>query len=134
MKSSNWKIQQLPGLNAQNQAQLAEVGIYTTQQLLSQGSTTTKRQMLSNQLQVHIQHVNKWIALADLSCVPSVGCQYCGLLLHAGVSSTEQLAQTPLHRLHNQIRRFQVTHFRRADLCPDAGLVAEWIRQARSLV
>ena len=134
MKSSNWKIQQLPGLNAQNQAQLAEVGIHTTQQLLHQGSTAAKRQILSTQLHVHIKHINKWIALADLSCVPSVGCQYCGLLLHAGVSSTAQLAQIPLYRLHNQIRRLQVTTLQRADLCPDAGQVAEWIRQARSLV
>ncbi|MCG8368754.1 MAG: DUF4332 domain-containing protein [Pseudanabaenales cyanobacterium] len=134
MKSSNWKIQQLPGLNAQNQTQLAAVGVYTTQQLLNQGSTAAKRQILSTRLQVHIQHVNKWIALADLSCVPSVGCQYCGLLLHAGVSSTVQLAQMPLYRLHSQIRRLQVTTLRRADLCPDVGQVAEWIRQAKSLV
>ncbi|MDJ0704853.1 MAG: DUF4332 domain-containing protein [Leptolyngbyaceae cyanobacterium MO_188.B28] len=134
MKSSNWKIQELPGLNAQNQAQLAEAGIHTTQELLRQGGTVAKRQRLSNQLHVHIQHINKWMALADLSCVPSVGCQYCGLLLHAGVSSTAQLAQMPLHRLHNQIRRLQVKTFRRADLCPDAGQVAEWIRQAKSLV
>jgi predicted flap endonuclease-1-like 5' DNA nuclease len=89
---------------------------------------------LANQLQIKFQYVNKWVALADLARIPGIGCQYCGLLLHAGIGSVVQLAQTPAHRLHQQILRLQVATMQRRDLCPHVDEVAGWIKQARALV
>lgn len=132
-RPSNWKIEQLPGLSAQDQAQLLECGVETTLQLLQRTSTLVCRKKLANQLQVHIQHVNKWAALADLSRVPGVGCQYCGLLLHAGISSTAQLSEAPPCRLHQQILKLQVAMLQRKDLCPTVDQVVQWVQQARSL-
>jgi predicted flap endonuclease-1-like 5' DNA nuclease len=85
-------------------------------------------------LPIKVQYVNKWVALADLARVPGIGCQYCGLLLHAGICSVTQLAQTPAHKLHQQILRLQVATLQRRDLCPHVEEVAGWIKQARMLV
>lgn len=133
MESRYWSIEQLPGLSKQQQAQLQECGITTTKQLLEKASTKGLKQALANQLQINIQYVNKWVALADLARIPSVGCQYCGLLLHSGIASVYQLTQTPVHRLHQQIMRLQVATMQRQDLCPAVEVVQKWVQQARSL-
>lgn len=130
----DWSIDQLPGLSPADQAHLIECGIRTTRQLFQQTRTPLQRQTLATQIQTHIQYVNKWAALADLARLPAVGCQYCGLLLHAGVSSVMQLAQTPLPRLHRQVLKFQVATLQRQDLCPSLGEVSEWIAQAKVVV
>ena len=129
----DWPIEQLPGLSIQDQSKLREVGIATTGQLLQKASTERLRQALANQLQIKCQYVNKWVALADLARLPGIGYQYCGLVLHAGVCSVNQLAQTPIHRLHQQILRLHVTMMQRKDLCPHVDQVASWIKQAREL-
>ncbi|WP_144871794.1 DUF4332 domain-containing protein [Hyella patelloides] len=33
-----------------------------------------------------------WVTLANLVKITSVGCQYCGFLLHSGITSTTQLS------------------------------------------
>ncbi|MEA5507887.1 DUF4332 domain-containing protein [Halotia wernerae UHCC 0503] len=106
--SCDWPIEQLPGLSQEEQLKLQNCGITTTKTLVKQGSSPAAKMALANKLQVHLQYVNKWMALADLARIPGVGTQYCGLLLHAGIASVEQLAQTPTHRLHQQIMRLQV--------------------------
>jgi predicted flap endonuclease-1-like 5' DNA nuclease len=133
-QSSEWSINQLPGLSDRDCSKLQELGITTTGQLLKQASTPQSKQALANQLQIKSQYVNKWVALADLARIPGIGCQYCGLLLHAGIGSVAQLAQTPAHRLHQQILRLQVATMQRRDLCPHVEEVATWIKQARALV
>ncbi len=131
--SADWAISLLPGLGADDHARLIAYGIHTTLQLLHQGKTPQTRNQLASQLQIPIRHVNKWVALADLARIPGVGCQYCGLLLHAGVASPTQLAQTPLDRLHRQMLKLQVANLQRRDLCPDVGVVEQWSRQAQML-
>ena len=130
---SDWSIEQLPGLSAQDRDKLREAGIATTGQLLQKASTPQLRQALANQLQIKCQYVNKWVALADLARIPSIGCQYCGLLLHAGICSVTQLAQTPAQKLHQQILRLQVATMQRRDLCPHVEEVVGWVKQARQL-
>ncbi|UKO98239.1 DUF4332 domain-containing protein [Nostoc sp. UHCC 0870] len=131
MRYSDWPIEQLPGLSQEEQSQLQNCGIKTTVGLVKQGKTLQAKVALANKLQVNLQYVNKWVALADLARIPSVGTQYCGLLLHAGVASVAQLAQTPTHRLHKQILRLQVATMQRRDLCPPIEQVQQWSQQAR---
>ena len=130
---SNWSIEQLPGLSPRHQDLLQAVGINTTEQLLKIASTNQQKQKLSNQLQLHLKYIKKWVAMAELACIPSVGCQYCGLILHAGIVSVAQLAQTPVPRLHRQILRLQVANLQRRDLCPSVDQMQIWIRQAKIL-
>lgn len=131
--SRNWPIEQLPGLSPDEQAKLKAQGIHSTLELLSQTQSPAQQQALSQAIALHGKHVGKWSALADLARVPGVGCTYCGLLLHSGISSTDQLARASVHRLHPQLMRFQVAFLRRGDLSPSASQVAQWIAQAKAL-
>jgi predicted RecB family nuclease len=112
----DWPIAHLPGLSKENQSQLEECSITTTGQLIRMTKTQAAKVLLANQLQINIQYVNKWVAMANLARIPSVGCQYCGLLLHAGVASPAQLAQMPVERLHQQVLRLHVATMQRNDL------------------
>lgn len=131
--SANWSIDELPGIAAADLKQLHAQGIRTTFNLLSLGYTPEKRSILASTLGIHIRHINKWIALADLARIPSVGCQHCGLLLHAGVASPTQLSQTPIAGLHRQILKLQVAMMQRRDLCPTPDQIARWVQQAQRL-
>lgn len=131
-QQASWPIEQLPGLDAPDLAALKRHRISSTRDLLA-AARSTQKQQLAIQLQVHPQRLAKWIALADLSQVPRVGTQYCGLLLHAGVSSCTQLAQMPAPRLHKNLLRLQVALLQKRELCPTVGEVTQWIQQARQL-
>ncbi len=133
VRSQSWAIADLPGLDAEAQALLLNQGIDTTLQLWQQTATAAQRSQLASDLQIHPQYVNKWAALANLSRLPSVGCQYCGLLLHAGIASPAQLAQMSLAQVHQQILRLQVAELRRKDLCPSLEAVRQWIQDAIAL-
>lgn len=127
----DWPISHLPGLSKENQSQLEECSITTTGQLIRMTKTQAGKVLLANQLQINIQYVNKWVAMANLARIPSVGCQYCGLLLHAGVASPAQLAQMPVERLHQQVLRLHVATMQRNDLTPSVDRVQQWVQQAR---
>jgi hypothetical protein len=134
MQLCYWSIDKLPGLNQSEQDLLRNCGIDTTKELLAKANTSQAKQALANQLQLNIQHINKWSALADLARIPSVGYEYCGLLLHSGIASVGQLTQTPFHRLHRQIMRLQVATMQRKDLCPPVEMVKQWVEEAKTIV
>lgn len=133
LRSSQFPLDRLPGIAPEDLTRLLDRNIRTTADLLRSGSTPAKRGQLARDLQLHIHHVNKWIALADLARIPSVGCQYCGLLLHSGIASPMQLSQTPLGRLHRQILKLYVATMQRRDLCPTIDQVDRWISEAKLL-
>lgn len=133
MQPQYWVIDLLPGLMLPEQKLLKAQGIENTLDLLKQTPTLKSKIELAGKLKLHQKHLNKWIALADLARIPSVGSQYCGLLLHAGIASVGQLAQTPFHRLHRQIVRLQVTTIGRQDLTPPVSLVKQWVEEAKIL-
>lgn len=129
----SWPLDQLPGLSVSDRQKLNDCGINTTGQLIAATRTPETKQALPSKLQVHAHHISKWVAMAELSSIPSVNCQYCGLLLHAGIASVSQLAQAPVHRLHQQILRLHVATMQRRDLCPSVEEVQGWIKQARAI-
>ena len=130
----DWSIEELPGLNSEERSQLLECGITTTGMLISQANSPAAKVALSNQLKVNLERVNKWVALADLARIPSVGVQYCGLLLHSGVVSVAQLRNMLTYRLHKQILGLQVATMQRRDLCPTIEQVQLWIQQAQRIM
>ena len=133
MKSKYWSIDILPGLMLPERELLKAQGIKNTQELLERTQTPAARIALAGKLKLSQKDLSKWIALADLGRIPSVGDRYCGLILHAGIISVAQLAQTPFPRLHAQIARLQVATLQRKDLTPPIGLVKQWIEQAKML-
>ena len=134
MQSQYWSIDRLPGLMRSELESLQQHQINNTKSLLELTSTPELKISLANRLQLNQKHINKWAALADLARIPSVGDRYCGLLLHAGIISVAQLAQTPFHRLHRQIVRLQVATLQRKDLSPPVELVRKWVEEAKQLL
>jgi hypothetical protein len=132
-RSRNFSIEQLPGLNRENGQKLIAAGIQTTHQLLRCTHTQHQQQQLANQLHIHTQHIQKWAALANLSQVPSVGCQYCGLLLHAGIATPQQLAIASLPRLHRQVLKLHIATMHTKQHCPSLEQVSTWIQDAQKL-
>jgi Domain of unknown function (DUF4332) len=130
-QGKNWPIADLPGLKLEESAQLAAIGLHTTQDLLNNSSNITQQTAIAQQLHLHVHHIQKWRALADLARLPSVGQTYCGLLLHAGVPSVRNLATLAPGRLHRQILKLQIVATGQTISCPEAGLVQQWIQQAK---
>jgi AraC-like DNA-binding protein len=131
LPSQGWPLCDLPGLSAQDYQKLYDVEIESTVDLLRRTQTLAKQRHLAEKLQLSDRWVRKWMALAELSHLKSVGCQYCGLLLHAGVTSVAQLSAMSPSTLHRQILRLQVSTLTRRDLCPNAGVVMQWIQEAK---
>lgn len=132
-KSCYWLIQELPGLTPEHIALLHKHCINNTKDLLERARNKEQKQALANQLGINLKYVGKWVALADLARIPSIGCQYCGLLLHSGVGSVAQLVKIPVPRLHRQILRLQVATIQRKDLCPSLAQVQIWIREGLTI-
>ncbi|MEB3268921.1 MAG: DUF4332 domain-containing protein [Leptolyngbya sp.] len=134
MKLKTWPLQHLPGLSAEHHQQLQAAGLTTTTDLLRQTQSPQALQTLAQRLGLPLRYPKKWAALADLARLPSVGCQYCGLLLHSGVQSTGQLAAIAPGRLHSQIQRLHTANMRRSDLCPSPAQVVQWVQEAQQLL
>ncbi|GAB4357949.1 MAG: hypothetical protein Fur0042_27410 [Cyanophyceae cyanobacterium] len=134
MKSCFWSLDRLPGLTESDREGLATLAITNSQQLLQRGATVEARRAIAQALHLHEHHVHKWVVLADLARVPSVGDRHCGLLLHAGVTSTVQLAQASVGRLHRDLVRFHVTLYHHRRWCPARTDTEQWIEDARQLV
>ncbi|MEL6495923.1 MAG: DUF4332 domain-containing protein [Cyanobacteria bacterium J06623_7] len=134
MQSQYWSLELMPGLPAREQKLFQAQGIQTTGDLLQRTVTLKAKIELSHKLRLSQKQIDKWIALADLGRIPSVGSQYSGLLLHAGVISVAQLAETSFPQLHLQVSRLQIATSRRKDLIPPVALVKQWVEQAKMLV
>jgi Domain of unknown function (DUF4332) len=128
----NWPIAELPGLDPNLGQDLDGVGLTETRQLV--GLSIEQQISLATSLGHHPRHIQKIVAMASLAQLSSVGCDYCGLLLHAGVASVAQLALTPVNQLHRSVLRLHVAVLQRNDLTPTVDRVQRWVLQAQRLV
>ena len=87
MASCNWAIADLPGLSEEHRNLLGSNGVNTTHQLLLATQTPQTKHEFAARLNIHPQYVSKWIAMADLARLKSVGVEHCGLILHCGIAS-----------------------------------------------
>ncbi len=133
MNLSNFPIQNLPGLSEPQAQALASHGLTTTEHLRRQGQSPAQRQVLAKNLAVPERYIAKWVILAELARLPAVGCTYNGLLLHAGIVSVGQLADSAASTLYTRIRRLHVKTMQRSDLCPSPDQVSTWIQQAKQV-
>jgi predicted flap endonuclease-1-like 5' DNA nuclease len=127
----NWLIIDLPGLDPNLGRDLDEVGLTETRQLVE--LSNAQQIALATSLGHHPRHIQKVVAMASLAQLSSVGCDYCGLLLHAGIASVAQLALTPVSQLHRSVLRLHVAVLQRNDLTPTVDRVQRWVTQAKHL-
>lgn len=126
-----WSLEDLPGISAEQVRQLHTLGLQTTTDLLRLRRSPQHLQTAANQLKLPLRYLQKWVALSDLAQLPSVGCQYCGLLLHSGITSVRQLATVAPGKLHSRIRKLHTMTMKRSDLCPTPDLVVRWVQEAK---
>jgi Domain of unknown function (DUF4332) len=131
MRRCNWAIFDLPGLDPNLGKDLDGVGLTDTCQLV--GLSVKQQIELATSLGHHPRHIQKVVAMASLAQLSSVGCDYCGLLLHAGVSSVAQLSLMPVNQLHRSVLRLHVAVLQRNDLTPTVDRVQQWVSQAQLL-
>ncbi|MGF1569898.1 MAG: DUF4332 domain-containing protein [Nodosilinea sp.] len=134
MATSSQPVTDLPGLSPAHGAALAQLKLTTIDQLYRYGQSAERCQGLATRLQVPRRYVTKWVVLAGLARVPGVGCDFNGLLLHAGLISVEQLATSSPQTLYTQVKRLHVATLQRADLCPTPDQVNLWIQNARAVL
>jgi predicted RecB family nuclease len=134
MPSSTYPLEDLPGMTADYASQLSGLGLTNTQQLYRLGQSPPHCQALAARLKLPQRYITKWVVLSALAQVPGVGCEYNGLLLHAGISSIEQLAQSSPQGLYPRIKRLHVATMRRSDLCPAPDQVSLWIQNAKAIL
>ncbi|NER78052.1 MAG: DUF4332 domain-containing protein [Leptolyngbya sp. SIO1D8] len=134
LKLQIWPLSQLPGVSHEQVVQLQTLGLNTTEDLLAQTRAPHELQGIAKKLQIPLRYPKKWVILAELSQLPSIGCQYCGLLLHSGISSISQLAIAAPGRLYNQLRRLHTATLRRSDLCPTPDQVVCWVQEAKQFL
>ncbi len=127
----NWPIAELPGLDPNLGKELDGAGLTETRQLVV--LSIEQQIALATSLGHHPRHIQKVVAMASLAQLSSVGCDYCGLLLHAGISSVAQLALTPVSQLHRSVLRLHVAVLQRNDLTPTVDRVQRWVTQAKRL-
>jgi hypothetical protein len=132
-KLENWPLQDLPGISAEQVHQLHTLGLRTTRDLLQLARSPQNLQKAATQLNLPLRYLQKWVALSDLAQLPSVGCQYCGLLLHTGIASVRQLAITAPGKLHSRIRKLHTMTMNRSDLCPTPDQVVRWVQEAKGV-
>jgi Domain of unknown function (DUF4332) len=128
----HWPIASLPGVDEKLQQDLAALGITDTQRLLK--VSAAKHVALAAELEQPLRQLKKIMALASLAQVPAVGCEYCGLLLHGGIASIEQLSSTRPQLIHRSILRLHVGLLQRRDLTPTVDRVQLWVEQAKQIL
>ncbi|MCM1983189.1 DUF4332 domain-containing protein [Lyngbya confervoides] len=131
--SQSYPLADLPGISADVLHLLCDRGLVTTLDLLHEASSRSAQQQLARSLQLRDQEIMKPVAMADLARVPAIGTRYCGLVLHCGVYSVQQLAQAHPGQLHRHVLRFQVALLQQKDHCPTLVHVMQWIQQAKQL-
>ncbi len=132
MPSSVYPLEALPGMTHEYASQMSQLGLTNTQQLSRLGQFPDRCRDLAKQLNLPQRYVTKWVVLSNLARVPSVGCEYNGLLLHAGISSIDQLAHSTTQILYPRLKRLYVSTLQRSDLCPSPAQVTLWIQHAKA--
>jgi hypothetical protein len=127
-----WPLSVLPGISEEQLQQLSRLNLHTTADLLQLTRSPQILESAAAKLQLPLRYLQKWAALSDLAQLPSVGGQHCGLLLHSGIASVNQLAMTAPGSLHTRIRKLHTMTMRRSDLCPTPDQVVCWVREAKA--
>ena len=73
MQPQYWSIERLPGITPEQQQLLDKNQITNTKELLKLAHSPELKQALAIRLQLNQKYINKWVALADLARIPSVG-------------------------------------------------------------
>jgi len=125
-------IIEIEGIEKKYAHKLNNVGIKTTDDLLTAGATKQKRKELSNKTQISEKIILEWVNYSDLFRINGIGAEYSDLLYQTGVKTVIQLARRNPNNLHqiligvNQAKN-------KVQRPPSLNEIKNWIEQANNL-
>jgi Domain of unknown function (DUF4332) len=120
----------LPGLTPTLKQALHKGGLVTTRDLIR---AHRQDPALIQRLGLTPREYGKLLALSTLAEVPGVGCRYCGLLLHIGIRSPQDLSRSRPEQLQRSILRLHRQLGLQRHECPSGELLGRWVAAARQL-
>ena len=125
-------IEEIQGIGSTYGKKLKDLGIMTTDGLLSSGSSPNSRKQLAEKTGISEKLILEWVNIADLLRINGVGQDYSDLLKEAGVNTVVELGRRNADNLHEKIININEKKFLVKKL-PSLNQVNEWIEQAKSL-
>lgn len=124
------RIEAVPDIDEKGAAILGEMGISSTERLLTVAAHKNGRLGLAEDSGIEEKDLLQWAKLADLMRVRGVGTEYADLLYRSGVFSLNDLAKRRPDRLYEQL--IEINHkegvVRRL---PSRDQVRDWIDEAK---
>jgi predicted flap endonuclease-1-like 5' DNA nuclease len=103
----NYDIQQIEGVGPKYASIFKEMGIATTQALVTKlHKHHDKLDQVAKALQIQPETLSSWISMADLMQLPGVDGQAAELMQTVGIASTKELAITNANSLYNEMVAF----------------------------
>jgi PAS domain S-box-containing protein len=126
------KVETIEGIGPIYAARLGEIGILTTEDLLTAGATRKGRQELVEKMGVSDKLILRWVNIADLMRVPGIGEEYSELLEAAGVDTVKELRNRNANNLYNAliVANNEKSLVRRV---PHLTEVQSWVQAAKEL-
>jgi predicted flap endonuclease-1-like 5' DNA nuclease len=126
------KIEDIEGIGPEYAKKLTEAGVTSVAQLLKVGADPKGREELAAKTGIDRKLILEWVNHADLYRIKGIGQEYSDLLEEAGVDTVVELANRKPENLHAKILEVN-TAKKLVRRPPSAGMVADWVLQAKEL-
>ncbi|MGE5603854.1 MAG: DUF4332 domain-containing protein [Nitrososphaerales archaeon] len=125
-------LKQIEGIGEAYAAKLFEIGLVTTEALLSKGATPEGRKVIQEQTGIPHEKILDWVNRADLFRIKGVAEEYSDLLEAAGIDTVPELAQRNPVNLLNKLTEIN-TEKHLVRRLPTQREVSNWVEHAKVL-
>lgn len=126
------KLENIEGIGLKFARKLRKIGVRSSKSLLKKGATPRGREEIAQKSGLSEKLVLEWVNHADLFRIKGVGEEYADLLEEAGVDTVPELAQRNPQNLYQSILETNKKK-RLVRRPPSKKMVADWVKQAKSL-
>jgi len=125
-------IEKVEGIGPVHAKDLTKAGVYTTEDLLREGTTPTGRKEIEEVSGIPHKLILKWVNMVDLFRIKGVSEEYSELLKEAGVDTIPELSQRNPEHLYNMVVEINDKK-NLVRLLPSENEIKDWIEQAKTL-
>jgi len=126
------QIESIEGIGPSFGEKLKEIGINTTEQLLSAGATPAGRKDIANKTGISSTNILTWVNMADLFRINGVAGQFAEILEAAGVDTVKELRNRNAENLYKKINEVN-DEKKLVRQTPNEKKVSEWVQEAKTL-
>lgn len=126
------KVQKIEGIGFEYAKELSKARIFTTDDLLSKGSTPQGRHEIEDISSISENLILKWVRIADFFRIKGINEEYSELLEEAGVDDVPALAHKDPGKLLLQMEKVNEKRNLVRQM-PSEAMLEDWIAQAKKL-